>query len=281
MRSEFGTHILQGVIVPCGKCETCKKNRAHEWAVRLEQELEYHQSATFITLTYNDQNVPVSDSGLLTLRKTDLQKFFKRFRKNTKTKIKYYACGEYGSKTQRPHYHAIIFGWQPEPTELLEVTKKTYSCKVLEDIWSFGNVQVGSVTSQSIHYVSGYIIKSINKKEVGDRQREFLLSSQGLGLQYAVQYQADMEDGTMDYNGEKVPIPKYYRKKIYVDKSKIDEQMIKKELRVKHQLIEKYQIEERNILEVQEKARKHRKQQHRELVKKLENKLDKPVSPGL
>ena len=57
--------------------------------------------------------------------------------------------------------------------------------------------------------------------------------------------------------------------------------MLTKELRVKHQLIEKYQIEERNVLEIQEKARKHRKQQNRELVKKLENKLDKPVSPGL
>ena len=98
-----------GLVVPCGKCLSCRIAKRREWTMRLWHELPYHQSSIFLTLTYDDDNLPPNAS----LSKSDLQKFFKRLRKDLSyvdRKIKYFAAGEYGPKTNRPHYHAIVFG---------------------------------------------------------------------------------------------------------------------------------------------------------------------------
>ena len=67
-------------------------------------------SAYFVTLTYDNNHVPISEHGFPTLCKRDFQLFMKRLRFNTGVKIKYYVAGEYGSTNHRPHYHAVIFG---------------------------------------------------------------------------------------------------------------------------------------------------------------------------
>ena len=65
-----------------------------------------HPHNAYITLTYNDDHLPANGS----LQPRDLQLFWKRLRKARTPGIRYYACGEYGDQTARPHYHAIIFG---------------------------------------------------------------------------------------------------------------------------------------------------------------------------
>ena len=95
-----------GLDVPCGKCMACRMTRRKEWSLRMLHELKYHNDASFVTLTYDDNHVPDCQS----LVKADLQKFFKRLRKLiAPRKIRYFACGEYGRRTGRPHYHAILY----------------------------------------------------------------------------------------------------------------------------------------------------------------------------
>ena len=96
--------------LPCGKCLDCKLDYGRQWAIRCLHEKKMHERSCFITLTYDNNNLPNPP----TVAKEELQKFFKRLRKKlVKEKIRYFACGEYGSQNFRPHYHAIIFGYMP------------------------------------------------------------------------------------------------------------------------------------------------------------------------
>lgn len=75
--------MIPGVLVPCGKCIVCRQNRSAEWSARLVHESQYWEKKCFITLTYNNDNVPIvidekNSQGILTLNKTDYQKFIKR-----------------------------------------------------------------------------------------------------------------------------------------------------------------------------------------------------------
>ena len=98
------------IVLPCGQCCACRLNKSRDWATRCVLEAKMHDENCFITLTYNDENLP-KDYGLC---KEDLTLFFKRLRKNTGEKIRYYAAGEYGDLYGRPHYHACLFGWKPK-----------------------------------------------------------------------------------------------------------------------------------------------------------------------
>ena len=100
---------VKGREFNCGQCINCRINYTSMWSLRLIYELSTCNSASFLTLTYDTEHYP-TDCGL---HKDDLQKFFKRLRINLKReyhefspKLRYYACGEYGSKTKRAHYHA-------------------------------------------------------------------------------------------------------------------------------------------------------------------------------
>ena len=73
-RLPFQVHTWESIVVPCGKCQGCLADRRKEWVNRMMCELFSVGSSTFITLTFNDLNCPSS------LRKSDLQKFFKRLR---------------------------------------------------------------------------------------------------------------------------------------------------------------------------------------------------------
>ena len=68
-------------VVPCGKCNFCLSSKRDDWSFRLRQELKVSTSASFITLTYATEKMPVNSSGLLELRKSDCQAFMKRLRK--------------------------------------------------------------------------------------------------------------------------------------------------------------------------------------------------------
>lgn len=115
---------LQGpaVKIPCGKCIGCRLDYSRQWANRCMLEAQYYppDQVWFATITYNDKYVPRvmssdPDTGkqapALTLRKRDFQLWMKRLRRHfPENKIRFFAAGEYGSETLRPHYHAILFG---------------------------------------------------------------------------------------------------------------------------------------------------------------------------
>lgn len=152
-------------FVPCGKCNFCMQVRRAHWTFRLRMEMKIALSVHFLTLTYDDAYLPVSSSGLPTIEKRAMQLFTKRLRKlqgcNT---LRYYTVGEYGTKTQRPHYHSIMFN-------MLDSTVAK-----LHTIWPYGHVMVGTVTPASIHYVAKYHVNKIG--EYGDRAPPFCFNVQ-------------------------------------------------------------------------------------------------------
>ena len=124
-------------LVPCNKCVAYLDRRIRGWSFRLDQESKLHYSAFMITLTYAPEFLPFSDTGYPTLRYTDVQKCFKRLRRNTKCKtIRYYVAGEYGKRFYRPHYHIILFDVEPEDVILA---------------WSVDNVPIGFVNFRDFH----------------------------------------------------------------------------------------------------------------------------------
>lgn len=133
-----------------------------------------HLSSCFITLTYSDDNLPYNLEGKPQLCKRDIQLFMKKLRKyyaslETPIEIRYFFCGEYGSRYHRPHYHAIIFGVD------LDVN-------FLEQLWGYGLCHVGSCTSDSIQYVAGYVLKKFVNKKQDTITPEFTLMSRKPGI---------------------------------------------------------------------------------------------------
>lgn len=187
----------QNVTVSCGQCMACRVNHAQSWKFRILAELKNSTSAHFITFTYADKYLTRNDLGYATLQKQDLQKFFKRLRRFKErhdakiieelpdkyqfvksNAIRYYACGEYGAEenTLRPHYHAIIFNI---PLNILLILNK---------IWTFGNIQIGTVTPASVGYVTKYITK-MDSRDTDQKEltRPFNLMSKGIGKSYCTQ----------------------------------------------------------------------------------------------
>lgn len=157
LKEFYDEWTVKSDVIPCGKCAGCKVDKANDWATRAYLESLNHQQNCFITLTYSDENY--NDKNL---NKSDLQKFWKRLRKELPVKIKYLACGEYGSQTLRKHYHAAIFGWTP--TDLIRYKKTElhqwlYTSKFLERIWGKGYVIVGQLTYESAAYIARYVQK--------------------------------------------------------------------------------------------------------------------------
>lgn len=150
---------------PCGKCPPCLARRASSWSFRLMQQEKVSSNAHFITLTYDTTHVPLTENGFMSLRKRDVQLFFKRLRKaQGDNRIKYYLCGEYGGKTYRPHYHILLYNVQLE---------------LIQPAWSLGQVHYGTVTGASIGYTLKYMTKEkrIPLHQNDDRVPEFSLMS--------------------------------------------------------------------------------------------------------
>lgn len=195
------------ILVPCGKCIPCLTTKRQEWIIRLEQEFKYSTSAQFITLTYDQKHMP-SDYAL---NKKHLQDFMKRLRKRDGTnKIRYYATGEYGSKSGRPHYHVLLFNTEPEL-----VAKSWVDSKGIP----IGIMHIGKVTMSSIAYCTKYIIQP--ELITRDKQKPFALMSRayGIGGRYLddlmVAWHKEDNRNYMIKDGQKVRLPRFYKSKIW------------------------------------------------------------------
>lgn len=155
------------VKVPCGKCIECRLDYSRSWAFRMICELQYHETASFLTLTYDDENVPLTDELHMSLRKDDVQRFIKRLRKRLSgIHLMYYAAGEYGCHTFRPHYHMILYGYYPDDAVFYKFNKfgdVLVTSDFLSRVWSNGYVVIGEVNQKTCGYVSRYC----TKKQVG------------------------------------------------------------------------------------------------------------------
>ena len=241
--SEQTYYKQEPMTIPCGQCTGCRSEYSRQWALRNMHEASLTPNNNcFITLTYNEENLPPNGS----LDKKAFPKFIRSLRqKNKETKIRYYACGEYGDDFGRPHYHAILFNYYPplfvldkngNPTnerDLVPLKKDLYTSKSISDAWrNKGHASVGMVTFQSAAYVSNYVQKKINGKnklehytntETGEwREPEFSLMSRkpGIGKKWFDKYYKDIyqtgKDG-LHMNGKFMKPPKYYDTKYTED----------------------------------------------------------------
>lgn len=207
---EAGLARQKGVDVlalPCGKCLGCKVERAQLWTLRIMHEASLYDENGFLTLTYADQNLPYGT--VPTLSKRDVQLFNKRARKGRP--FRFFAVGEYGEQTARPHYHLITFGWLPKFTS--QVTARTWQSSEVDEAWGLGNATVGQVSAASAAYVAGYVQKKLHCKDYVGRAPTFSLMSQGIGKRWYEQYSSDLDKGYIVSEGRKVRIPRYYKEK--------------------------------------------------------------------
>lgn len=215
------------LVVPCGRCLGCKMARSREWAIRIIHEIDSWESNIFATFTYDDEHLPQNNS----ISVHELKKLWKRLRKNINRPIKYYACGEYGERKGRPHYHAIIFNLSLQEHGIYTEGKDkgvAYSGPLV-DCWPFGQVHLGTVTFNSARYVSQYLEKKYYgikaKKEFLDRGLEvpFQVVSQGLGLEYALKNKDQLvKDLGVRISGSLLALPRYYKKKLEIDKKEFE-----------------------------------------------------------
>lgn len=222
------------VTVACGQCIGCRLEYSRQWAIRCVHESSLYDDNCFITLTYDDKNIPEG----ATLVKKHYQDFMKRLRTRTyPRKVRYMACGEYGEKSNRPHYHAILFNYDFPDKEILKQSGEhtLFESESLNQLWPFGYATVGTVTFDSAAYVARYVMKKAKgrHKEVIDDQTglkpnerfdsysgeiipvepEFLLCSRrpGIGHDWYKTFSEDVYPSDFCViNGRRVRVPRYY-----------------------------------------------------------------------
>lgn len=184
----------------------------------------------YLTLTYDDEHVPWSkETGEQTLRKSDLQDFMKRLRYYLHPlKVRFFACGEYGDETHRPHYHIILFGYDFSDKYFYKFSKDGfpyYISPTLTSIWGKGHCSVAAVSFESCAYVARYVTKKLTG-EAGEKayegiQPEFINMSRrpGIGKDWYDQYKNDIypydEAILQGNNGTRVlRVPRYYDKQL-------------------------------------------------------------------
>lgn len=232
------------LAVPCGQCIGCRLDRSLQWAVRCMHEAQLHEENSFITLTYSPEHVPESGS----LRVEDFQKFMKRLRKRIAPKrVRFFHCGEYGEKLQRPHYHACLFGYDfPDKVVFRKIAcGYLYTSAMLEELWPVGFSTVGDVTFESAAYVARYVTKKVTgeakhghycNRETGEVIRpEYTTMSRrpGIGKAWFEKFSGDVFPyDEVVVAGRPVKPPRYYENLFQLEEPEVHE-------RIKAQRIDK------------------------------------------
>lgn len=228
MKSVNSTNAIK---LPCGGCIGCRLDRSDEWATRCLHESKMHQANSFVTLTYDDDHLPADYS--VSVR--EMQLFMKRLRQETgASKLRFFACGEYGDQHGRPHYHLLIFGHDFSRDRKLQKRGpfgNLYTSTQLEKVWTFGRANLGHVTHKSAAYVARYCMKKINGDQAPSHylrthpktgllvqvEPEFATQSNrpGLGYTWFEQFKSDcFPSDFIIVDGKQKPVPRYYLKKL-------------------------------------------------------------------
>lgn len=200
--------------VPCGKCPSCRSNWCRDWSIRAYHESLLYSSNVFLTLTYEEKNLPniYIDDGDRS-PKDDYVKFMKRFRMNLLRelgqKVRFFHVFEYGSSFKRPHHHAIIFNTSLPDKTLWKVKGgfPIYRSPILEKSWTYGFSTVQNVTYEVCAYVARYCMKKVDVDSdfYDGRVSEFNLKSRmpGLGNGWFQKFKDDV------YNNDELVIKNY------------------------------------------------------------------------
>lgn len=201
--------------LPCGQCYQCISKRALEWATRAKHEISLHKENSFITLTYNPENL---NSDFII--KSDFQKFVKRLRKKlySSKKLRYMVSYEYGTKLYRPHMHVIFFGYNPSNQKFLKNTPSgnpIFTSQEISDLWDKGFHSIGTANEKTAYYIASYALKgkkkTIHHPDTGETIEiaDTMDASKrpAIGLDYFLKNYQQLID-------TKITLPRYYKKKL-------------------------------------------------------------------
>lgn len=178
-----------------------------------------HSENSFVTLTLDEEHIPSDGS----LDKRAVPLFIKRLRRTYAPRVRYFYAGEYGAKLARPHYHALLFGYDwPDKVQLAERGGfPVWGSAMLTELWGKGRTEVGSVTFASASYVARYLCKPGSERlvyngetgEIVSREREFARMSRrpGLGAEWYARFHGEVfpSDGVL-VSGKLAKPPRYY-----------------------------------------------------------------------
>lgn len=178
-----GQKVRRKIQVPCGKCVACLSRRKDEWVFRLKKEFYNSARSVWVTLTYNELSVPISKEGKRTIRMDDISKFMKRFRKYEGNGVRFFACGEYGGDTNRPHYHIMLFN-----------VSENYERNIIA-AWPYGFPDIRPLTEGRIVYTCKYVLSS--SQFVDDTP--FTLGSRGLDARNLLSVAVDAQPSAINF----------------------------------------------------------------------------------
>lgn len=207
------------IEIPCGKCYECRKKRAREWSIRINEEIK-GQQCDFVSFTFNndeleklanEHNLNIENNeDLNQIATISIKRMLGRYRKKHKVSIKHWCITERGTKsTERLHIHGIFFN-------TLDRNYKNY--------WKYGNIYIGKYCNET---TAAYVVKYMLKEN--EKHPEFrgkILTSAGIGKQFinGRNEQCFNYEQTNEYyrfqNGTKCNLPKYYREKLYTEEQR-------------------------------------------------------------
>ncbi|MBA7641604.1 hypothetical protein ES703_49289 [subsurface metagenome] len=132
-------------------------------------------------MTYNEANHPKDGS----VSADEFNAWKHNFRTRIDRPVRYYGVGEYGNKTMRPHYHAILFG--VDAVEAEHYLKKT---------WKLGFIYASEGNAERFAYTAQYCAKKMTTeghRDLGNLRPEFARMSLKPGIG------ADMTQHLVDY----------------------------------------------------------------------------------
>lgn len=207
------------LYLPCGKCIGCKLMKASQWAIRCMHEASLFNDNSFITLTY--EKVP--ENGSINVR--DWQDFIRELKRGENKKIRYFMCGEYGELKKRPHYHAILFGYDFDDREFIGYSdsgEEMFKSEKLNKVWNKGSCTVQDVNRKSASYVARYS----TKKVYGEFQKDYyeglkppftcMSRKPGIGSGWYEKFKGDIFplDEFIDEDGVRLAVPRFYDERL-------------------------------------------------------------------
>lgn len=239
----------QPVLLPCGNCTGCRIDKREAWSVRCTHEAQMHEHNCFITLTYANEHLPEDYSVSVRV----WQLFMKRLRLElSPTRVRFFACGEYGDQNLRPHYHALLFGTAFLSDREFHSTTTTggrqYSSQALTRAWPFGRALLSDFEPALAGYATGYVMKKLGGDPAATHylrthpisgltvkvQPEFAVQSRnpGIGATWFEKYKGDaFPSDFVVIDGRQRPVPRFYQLKLAEEEIA---QLNKQRLRKKH-----------------------------------------------
>lgn len=176
-----GQDKATSIEIPCGQCVGCRLDYSRQWANRCMLEAKDHENNSFITLTYNDANIPLKEivdtktgevKPISSLNPEHTKNFIKKLRRHYKYHynhegIRYYLCGEYGDKTKRAHYHVLLYNCEIKDKVFHKRTEAgiLWTSETLAKIWGKGHIIVADMTWETCAYTARYMMKKQKGKD--------------------------------------------------------------------------------------------------------------------